>query len=231
LVASDLFGNVCSESKLDLPPLDDRHYNYATTLFQIPFNAPQVRIILKQLGLPGVMVDQIEIKPDVLATIQQLQQTLQHPMAARVSPAGLQQAQKVDTTFEGGLRFVCLRYDSAQPHRGQSVNLSVQLQLDAPGLDLSNLAVFIHFVDESGQTIFQGDFGVLNLLNSYPPRLPNPARFYKTIKIPANIRPGDYAIHIGVCRLDSAERLRIISSPLPQKSKTVLLREPLRVTE
>ena len=231
LVASDLFGKVYSESKLDIPPLDDRHYNPATTLFQIPFNAPQVRIMLKDLGLPGVMVDQIEIKPDVLATIYQLQQTLQHPMKALGSPSELPHAQKADTVFEGGLRFVCLRYNSAQPHRGQSLILSGQLQLNAPGLDLGNLAVFIHFVDESGQTIFQGDFGVPDLFNSYPPRLPDPLRFYKTIKIPANIRPGDYAIHIGVCRLDSAERLRIISSPLPQKTKAVVLQEPLHVIE
>jgi hypothetical protein len=54
---------------------------------------------------------------------------------------------------------------------------------------------------------------------------------YKTIEVPATIKPGAYTIRIGAYDLDTTKRLRIVSSPLPQKTKAVALREPLHITE
>ena len=232
LVAEDISGCSCAATEFDFPPLDDRRYVRLTVAFQMPLRAPEVRILLIPQSPAGVVLDQIEIKPDVLATIHWLQQMQQSPVAPAPTagaPTGFRES--VDTLFQGGLRIVQLECNSVTVPRGQSLGLNVGFRFDQPGIDVENLAVFIHFTDASGKTVFQGDYGLADLLNSYAPRFAMPLRWRKTIQIPADVHPGAYTMQVGVCRLDTGDRLPVVSSPLPQKTKAVSLREPFRVTE
>ncbi|MCX6996251.1 MAG: hypothetical protein NTV49_04010, partial [Kiritimatiellaeota bacterium] len=94
-----------------------------------------------------------------------------------------------------------------------------------------NLAIFIHFTDAAGRIVFQGDYGLADLLHDHALQLAAPRSFYKALPIPHGVAPGVYTLRVGVCRLNTADRLRIRASPLPQQTGAVLLAQPLRVTE
>ncbi|TAN37966.1 MAG: phospholipid carrier-dependent glycosyltransferase [Verrucomicrobia bacterium] len=227
----DLAGVSHAATEIELPPLDDRRYTTVYTAFHLPLATPEVRLFLQPQSPAGVVLDQLEIKPDVLATIQWLNETLAQPAVPTraMSPSSFRQT--VDTVFQGGLRLVNLHCSRATVQRGQPLGVDFHFRLEQPDLDLGNLAVFIHFANETGQTVFQGDYGVADLLSIYAPRFAEPVQAHKVIKIPAGVKPGAYTIRVGLCRLDTAERLRIVASPLAQKSKAVLLPLPLRVTD
>ena len=233
MIVRDLFNTTLTATTIELPPLDNRRYSTATANFQLLTEGlPEVRIFIDPQSPVGVVLDRIDIRPDALATVQALARAGQRPTAPGPSTAHVGSFNPtVDTLFDGGLRLVSLQCDNATVQRGQALGLNLEFRLEQPGLDLVNLAVFIHFIDAAGQTAFQGDFGVADLLQLYAPRHVAPHKFYTSLPVPANIRPGDYTLRVGVCRLDTAARLRICSSPLPQKTRAVLLAQPLRVTE
>jgi len=88
MVARDLFGATCAETEFDLPPLAERSYTCVTATFQIPLAAPEVRLFLYPQNPAGVVLDRLEIKPDVLATVRCLNQTLQQPLCRPRSRLG-----------------------------------------------------------------------------------------------------------------------------------------------
>jgi hypothetical protein len=233
MTAQDLFGTTHATAELELPPLDHRRYTRVAATFQIPFAAPELRLVLQPHDPAGVVLGQLEIKPDVLGTIRWLKQSLPQPtsVANTAPPASPEVQQIVDTVFQGGVRLERIQYERATLRRGQPFKVRFALRLELPGLDTADHAVFIHLVDAAGHTAFQGDYSVADLLNTYAPRLVAPTQMYKTIEVPATIKPGAYTIRIGAYDLDTTKRLRIVSSPLPQKTKAVALREPLHITE
>jgi len=233
LRAADLLGRVLADEPLTLPPLDDRRYTTAATGFRLPEGGPpEVRLFLEPQDRAGVVLDRIEIHPDVLATVQALAAlagAASPPAEPAAPPGGFSQA--VDTLFAGGLRLVSLRCSAAAVPRGRALGLQFDFRLEQPGLELDNLAVFIHAVDAAGRTVFQGDFGLPEVLPLHALQETSVPGYYAALAVPADARPGAYGLRVGICRLDNAARLRIRASPLPQKTKAVLLPRPLRVTE
>ena len=226
-------GATLADTTIALPPLDDRRYTTASaTLLLSAASWPEVRIFLEPQSPVGVVLDQITLRPDVLATVQALARD--GPPPAALGPAGVQDGgfnQAVDTLFDGGLRLISLRCSAATVQRGQALGLDLEFRLEQPGLKLDNLAVFIHGTDAAGLTAFQGDFGLTDLLQRHAPRGEVPRGFNTALSVPAGVRPGAYILRVGVCRLDTTDRLRIRASPWPQKNKAVLLPQPIRVTE
>ncbi|MCX6996058.1 MAG: hypothetical protein NTV49_02985 [Kiritimatiellaeota bacterium] len=233
LIVRDLFDATLVATDIVLPPLDGRRYTTVSTNFRLwAGGLCEVRIFLEPQSPVGVVLDQITLKPDVLATVQALARA--GPPAAAPEPLGAQCGgfkQPVNTLFAGGLRLVSLRCSAATVQRGQVLGLDPEFRLEQPGLDLPNLAIFIHFTDAAGRIVFQGDYGLADLLHDHALQLAAPRSFYKSLTIPSSVSPGVYTLRVGVCQLNTADRLRIRASPLPQQTRAVLLAQPLRVTE
>jgi hypothetical protein len=226
--AQDMFGASLAETDVELPPLDNRNYTNVTATFHMPLAPPEVRLVFKPQTLDGVVLDEVAIKPDVLATIRWLQQTRQQASPLRGAlPAPALFHHNVDTIFQGGLRLEQITCDRTTLQPGQALHVGVQFRLEAPGLNTAGLAFFIHVVDPTGQIAFQGDFGLADLLQVYAPRIAAPAQAYKTLAVPATLKAGAYALRVGVCRVEDGKRLRVQSSPLPYKSNAVQLPTPL----
>lgn len=232
LSVRDAFGHSFVEQDMEFPPLRERQDTRVTAAFSLGTATSGVRLFLKPQEPAGVVLDQMTIKPDVLATLQWLNRQRQHPAVsppATAPVAGFQQP--VNTLFAGGLRIASLQCSSATLRRGQPVGVNLELGFEEPGLNPANLIVFIHFNDAAGRTVFQGDYPLLEWLRGYMPHVVEPVLFCKAITIPPDASPGVYTICLGVCRLDNSKRLRILATALPQKTKAVLLQKSIRVTE
>ena len=196
---------------------------------QVPAGAPELRLQVRPETRTGFQFSRIEIKPDVTATLQGLRQPVPATAPLRIAPAGV--TCKVDTLFQGGLRLVDLKLSAASIRRGATLGVDFQFLFEQPDLDLADLAVFVHIVNAAGDIVLQGDYGLADLLDLYAPRLTQPMPWQRSIAVPTGTPPGSYRIRIGLCRITTTDRLRIVASPHPYHVKAVELPVEFRVTD
>ena len=227
VTALDLASNVWFTAESAPVTTDSRDFVCVPVSFQVPPGLPEVRLDVRPVEPTGYRFDGLDIKPDIIATVQWLQQQ----PSPTVTPVSACVMHSVDTAFKGGVRYLNLQTSSERVKRGGAIGLNLQFQFDQPNLDLFNLVAYVHFVNAAGITVFQGDYCLAELLNLKAPRLAKPAAWRQTIAVPANAAPGTYTIRTGLYYFDTLARLRVVSSPHPVKVKAVFLPGTLRVTE
>jgi len=230
LVALDLAGQVWLDVPGTAVDADHRTFGRLGFAFQIPPGAPELRLQLHPETRAGFLFSRVEIRPDVAATLQALQQPVPAP-AVSAAPAGVRH--DVNTLFQGGLRVVSLRLSAARIPRGATLGVTFQFQFEQPDLELGDLAVFVHIINAAGDIVLQGDYGVADLLGLAPhaPRLSPPTPWQRTITVPADTPPGGYRIRLGFCRISNTERLPVVSSPHLYRAKAVLLPAGFQVSD
>lgn len=229
LTALDLASNVWLRATSTPMTAEAEAFGQIRFTFQLQPGAPELRLELRPENRAGFLFSKIELKPDITATLQWLQRPTPPATPLTIGPTGI--THKVDTLFRGGLRLLSLQTSASQIRRGEALGLNVNFSLEQPDLDLANLAMFVHFVNAAGVTVFQGDYSLADLFKLQAPRLAQPANWQRTIAVPTNAAPGSYSIRTGFYRLDNSDRLRIVACPHPYKIKAVLLPAEVRVTE
>jgi hypothetical protein len=230
VTALDLASNAWFTAESAPVTSDSRDFMCVPITFQVSPGIPEVRLDVRPVEPTGYRFDGLEIKPDVLATVQWLLQA--PPLTPPPVPATVAGVtHKVDTTFKGGVRYHGLQTSAASVRRGGSIGVNFDFGFDRPDLDLFNLVVYVHFVNAAGVTVFQGDYCLAELLSLKAPRVAEPLAWRQIIAVPASAAPGAYTIRTGLYYLDTLDRLRVVSSPYPVKVKAVHLPAGLRITE
>jgi hypothetical protein len=229
LTALDIAGHV----RLDLVSapgaVDAGGFGRVVFAFHLTPGAPELRFKLCPETPSAFLFSQIEIKPDVAATLHWLQQPAPPPAPPAVAPAGV--TLNVDALFQGGLRLRNLQLSAASLRRGTALGVNFAFQFERPDLDLANIAIFVHLINAAGDIVLQGDYDLVDLLDLRAPRLSPPAPWQRSIAIPARTPPGTYRLRLGFWRIDTTARLPIVTSPHPHRIKAVLLPAELQITE
>ena len=231
LAALDSAGNAWLDVASAAPEAGTGTWGRVSLAFQVPPGAPMLRLYLHPETRAGFLFGRVEIKPAVAATLRALSQPLPVAAPLRATPAGV--TYPVDTLFQGGLRLVNLQLSAASVRRGARLGMEFQFRFEQPGLDLADLAVFVHVVNAAGDIVLQGDVGLVELLelDPYAARLIPTAPWLRSMAVPAGTPSGTYRIQVGLFRISDAARLPILASPHPYRVKAVLLPAGLQVAE
>lgn len=203
----------------------------------VPVGMPETMLELRPSTNGALVIESIRVAPDHLSSVKSLarnfdpgQSREQDVSRSNTTVEATSAFRPADTLFRSGIRLVGARVSEQSLQRGHAMHLDLVWSMESPDVPVCDLLVFVHMLDESGETAFGGDFPLATSLregavanSSFPPT--------HSVAIPSHVKPGVYRIRLGLCYQQSGKRERIVATALEKERNGVFLPQTLTLIE
>ncbi|MDI6774402.1 MAG: glycosyltransferase family 39 protein [Verrucomicrobiota bacterium] len=142
-------------------------------------------------------------------------------LAGLVATGQSRRVRPVEAAFAGGIRLTGWRLSADRVRPGEEVGLRLLWDVSETRRPLGSVAVWAHFVNAEGRTVFRGDHGIVFDLAS-----PEGIRLFGTedcfrVQTPADAAPGSYTIRVGLWVPRERNRLKLERASAPSSKHGV----------
>jgi hypothetical protein len=130
--------------------------------------------------------------------------------------------------FAGGQQLVGYRLDGQVAAPGGEIGLDLYFEAPLASEAVEELVVWIHFLDGEGRIAFRGDRPFADYLRLERDPLELTPWFYR-IPVPADVRPGEYRVEVGLWNPDTGRKLKRRTSMFGDRRKGIELADRLSV--